>query len=199
MFRKADGTLEHVPIRDGLLARDLARFGEQWKTWQLIACIAGAASEVELHTVLVAALVGMKDVAEEVQPGHEIEGEMRAQITLPYVQAICKIAFHSVLARFHFTGFEPEFDTLKRYIYSGVGTQRALIANEPLLPQLLPATDVLSFDHDDSSPGRHAEKLIRRSLSKASMRAVALRSRLQQVVFEDGSPFDCPYRVVLLS
>jgi len=66
----------------------------------------------------------MKD--EDVQPRYEIEGEMRAQITLPYIQAICKIAFHFVLARFHFTGFEPEFDALKRYIYSGIGSQRAL-------------------------------------------------------------------------
>jgi hypothetical protein len=107
VFRKPDGTLQHVPIRDGLLLKDLSRYEEEWRTWQLLACIAGSGSEEELQAVLGAALIGMKNVVEEVQPGYEIEGEMRAQITLPYIQALCKIAFHFVLARFHFTGFEP--------------------------------------------------------------------------------------------
>jgi hypothetical protein len=68
----------------------------------------------------------------------ELEGEAKAQITLPYVQAVSKIAFHFVLAHFHFTGFESEFDDLKRFIYSGTGTNRARIVEEVLLPQLVP-------------------------------------------------------------
>jgi hypothetical protein len=138
VFRKEDGLLEHVPLRAGLLARDLARFGEDWRSWQLLTCISGSTDEAELDAVLGEALVAMKDAPNEVGIGSEIEGEMRAQITLPYIQAICKIAFHFVLAHFHFTGFEPEFDALKQYIYTGVGPQRALITQEPLLPQLLP-------------------------------------------------------------
>ena len=40
----------------------------------------------------------------EVPDKVELEGEMKSQISLPYVQALSKIAFHFVLAHFHFTG-----------------------------------------------------------------------------------------------
>ena len=63
---------------------------------------------------------------------------MKAQISLPYLQAISKIAFHFVLAHFHFTGFESEFEDLKRFIYSGTGASRAQIVEEVILPQLRP-------------------------------------------------------------
>ena len=46
----------------------------------------------------------MSDAPMEVPDKVELEGEMKSQISLPYVQALSKIAFHFVLAHFHFTG-----------------------------------------------------------------------------------------------
>jgi hypothetical protein len=137
-FRKSDGSLVHLVIRDGLIAKDLARFGDDWKDWQLIACIAGEAEEAELQTVLGPSLAVMKDEPMDVPSGSELEGQMNAQITLPYVRAIAKIGFHFVLAHFHFSGFESEFDDLKRFIYLGEGEPRARIVDDIILPELIP-------------------------------------------------------------
>jgi hypothetical protein len=138
VFKKADGTLEHIPIREGKLLQDLSRFGETWKSWQLVVCIASAAREDELQAVLGPALEAMSDAPMEVPDKVELEGEMKSQISLPYVQALSKIAFHFVLAHFHFTGFESEFNDLKRFVYSGAVMNRARIVEEILLPQLAP-------------------------------------------------------------
>ena len=138
VFKKPDGTLQHIPIREGRLAQDLARFGDEWKQWQLMACIAGASQESELQRVLGSTLQVMNDAPVAFPDNRELDGEMRAQITLPYVQALSKIAFHFVLAQFHFTGFEPEFDDLKRFIYFGAGSNPARIVEDILLPQLVP-------------------------------------------------------------
>jgi hypothetical protein len=51
--------------------------------------------------------------------GAEIEGEVRAQISEGYARAIAKIGFHFLLQYFPYTGFEPEFDEVKRFIYIG--------------------------------------------------------------------------------
>src|SRR5258707_13160012 len=56
VFKKPDGTLQHAPIREGKLAQDLARFGDEWKSLQLVACIAKDAHKPELQTVLGLAL-----------------------------------------------------------------------------------------------------------------------------------------------
>jgi hypothetical protein len=94
VFQKSDGSLMHIPIRGGRLAQDLARHDEGWKSWQLLVCIAGAADEPELQSALGPTLGKMKDAPMGVPEHKELEGKMRAQITLPYVQAISKIAFH---------------------------------------------------------------------------------------------------------
>lgn len=138
VFKRNDGSLEHLPIRSGKLVQDLRRFGEEWRDWEIIVCIAGANDEEELQATFGSLLHGMRDTSTEARDHAELDGEMRTQITLPYVQAISKIAFHFVLARFHFTGFESEFDNLKRFIYQGLGQNPARIVDEPLLPQLLP-------------------------------------------------------------
>jgi hypothetical protein len=136
VFKKPDGNLQHVPIRKGHLSQDLARFGEEWKNWELLACIAGENEEPELQAILGPVLDEMKSNPVDLSEPAEVEGEMRVQITLPYVQAIAKIAFHFVLARFHFTGFESEFDDLKRFIYLGTGANPAKIVEDALSPQL---------------------------------------------------------------
>ncbi len=139
VFKKLDGTLEHIPIREGKLAQDLARFGDEWKSWQLVACIAKYLHEPELQALLGPALERMATAPAADSPESvELEGEAKAQITLPYVQAISKIAFHFVLAQFHFTGFESEFDDLKRFIYAGTGANPARIVGDVVLPQLVP-------------------------------------------------------------
>jgi hypothetical protein len=137
VFKRPDGTLEHVPIREGKLLQDLSRFGDAWRHWELLACIASASHEAELQAALGPALEGMHEAPIDAPESTKLEGEMKAQITLPYVQAISKIAFHFVLAQFHFTGFESEFDDLKRFIYSGIGANRARIVEEIILPQLV--------------------------------------------------------------
>jgi hypothetical protein len=138
VFRKPDGTLQHLPIRPGLIARDIARWGEEWKSWQLVACISGDAVEEELQCVLGPALATMKDAPMGVVPGAQLEGRMDAPITLPYLQAMAKVAFHFVLAKFHFSGFEPEFDELKRFIYHGTGTPPTRIVDDVIMPELVP-------------------------------------------------------------
>jgi hypothetical protein len=138
VFKKPDGTLEHVPIREGKLLQDLSRFGDAWKHWELLVCIACSSQEAELQAALGPALKSMGEAPINAPENAELEGEMKAQISLPYVQAMSKIAFHFVLAHFHFTGFEPEFDDLKRFIYFGTGASRARIVEEVILPQLVP-------------------------------------------------------------
>ena len=138
VFRKPDGAPQLMAIRPGLVARDLARWGEEWKNWQLVACISGDAVEEELQQVLGPVLEAMNDAPMGVAPGQEVEGRMDAAISLPYLQAMAKIAFHFVLARFHFSGFEPEFDDLKRFIYLGTGTPPARIVDDVIMPELVP-------------------------------------------------------------
>jgi hypothetical protein len=138
VFKKGDGSLEYQPIRSGKLSQDLNRFGEEWKGWDLICCISGPADEEEVQRVAGPQLSKMQDVPLGVQSDAELTGRMQVQITLPYKQAISKIAFHFVLARFHFTGFEPEFDELKRFIYHGTGNCPLRTSGHPLLPAMAP-------------------------------------------------------------
>ena len=130
VFKKPDGTLVHVPIRAGKLLQDLSRFGDAWKRWELLVCIADTSQEAELQAALGPALEGMGRAPINGAENAELDGEMKAQISLPYLQAISKIAFHFVLAHFHFTGFESEFEDLKRFIYCGTGASRARIVEE---------------------------------------------------------------------
>jgi hypothetical protein len=80
----------------------------------------------------------MRDVSLDVDCAEELTATMNVMITLPYIQALSKIAFHFVLARFHFTGFESEFDDLKRFIYQGTGQSPLRTREEPLLPAMAP-------------------------------------------------------------
>ncbi len=138
IFRKSDSSLVHVPIRDGSIKTDLERFGTEWRHWQLLTCISGDAQEAELQKVLGSTLAALKDAPIEPPVGGEFAGRMDAIISLPYLQAISKIAMHFVLARFDVSGFEEEFDEVKRFIYSGVGTPPAKIVEDIILPELIP-------------------------------------------------------------
>jgi hypothetical protein len=138
VFKKPDGSFIHIPIRRGKVRQDLSRYGDEWTSWQLAVCFACESQEEELQLVLGPHLEGMQNAPIETPDSKELEGEMRANITRPGLQAISKIAFHFVLAHFHFTGFEPEFADLKRFIYSGNGECPARIVEEPILADLIP-------------------------------------------------------------
>jgi hypothetical protein len=138
VFRKADGQLIHIPIRAGRIQQDLQAQSPDWQEWQLVACIAGDSDEEELQTVIGGSLNEMPGAPLSVEEGQQIEGQMNASISLPYVRAIAKIAFHYVLATFHFSGFEEEFDDLKRFIYLGVGEPLARIVDDVILPEVVP-------------------------------------------------------------
>jgi hypothetical protein len=58
VFKRNDGSLEHLPIRSGKLVQDLRRFGEEWRDWEIIVCIAGANDEEELQATFGSLLQG---------------------------------------------------------------------------------------------------------------------------------------------
>jgi len=62
------------------LLQDLSRFGETWKSWQLVGCIASAAREDELQAVLGPALEAMSDAPMGVPDKVELEGEMKSPV-----------------------------------------------------------------------------------------------------------------------
>lgn len=67
----------------------------------------------------------------------EIEGQMRAALSLPYLRAIAKIGFHFVLAHFPFTGLEAQFDDVKRFIFTGKDHGRFIQpSQEPFVEEL---------------------------------------------------------------
>lgn len=138
VFRKADGQLIHVPIRSGRIQQDLQAQSPDWQEWQLVACIAGDSDEEELQKVIAGSLNEMPGASLSVEEWQEIEGQMNASISLPCVRAIAKIPFHYVLATFHFSGFEEEFDDLKRFIYLGAGEPVARIVDDVILPEVVP-------------------------------------------------------------
>jgi len=138
VFRKADGTHVKIPLRSGKMKSAIDREGADWQEWELVFSNVADKDAEEYQAAFGTKSGGMSTVSLEDASGKEMQGEMKAQITLPYVQAIAKIAFHFILAHFHFSGLEPEFDGLKKFIYHGTGNIPARIADEPFMLQLLP-------------------------------------------------------------
>jgi hypothetical protein len=70
--------------------------------------------------------------------GAEIDGEMKAEISEKYVRAIAKVGFHFFLKYFpHFSGLEPEFAAVKRFIYLGVADREVVrLVDEPFVRDL---------------------------------------------------------------
>jgi len=123
VFRDEQNTDIHLPFRPGQLAKDFERFRKEHKgkPLRLITYVydtANPAEEQEIELVCSDFLNGKR--SEPMIPeGGNIEAEMRAALSLPYLQAIAKIGFHFVLAHFPFTGLEPQFDGIKRFIFTG--------------------------------------------------------------------------------
>jgi len=138
VFEKEDGSPELVPIRRGKLLHDLSRFDEEWRRWKIAGCISGDDEKEELQAIFGSEMNAMQDIPLEPQGGAEPTVRMHVEISLPYLQAVSKIAFHFVLAQFHFTGFEPEFNEIKHFVYHGTGESRLRTVDGPLLPQMVP-------------------------------------------------------------
>ncbi len=64
--------------------------------------------------------------------GGQVKGQMLVELSKPYLRAIAKIGLHYVLQYFpKYTGLEPEFDDIKRFIYSGVGRDHDFVRVTP--------------------------------------------------------------------
>lgn len=74
---------------------------------------ANPADEEEIERVCGDFLKGTRSEP-TIPEGGEIQAEMRAVLSLPYLRAIAKIGFHFLLAHFLFTGLEPQFDDISR-------------------------------------------------------------------------------------
>jgi len=126
VFKDRNGDFHHLPYRPGHLARSFSGFMKDRKREDLEMVMFycdGDEEENEIRSACGEFIKGK--IGEPIMPvGGAIEGEMRAAITIPYLRAVAKIAFHFVLAHFHFTGFEPQFDGVKRFIYTGENHER---------------------------------------------------------------------------
>lgn len=123
VFRDDESTDIHLPFIPGQLAADFQRFRSEHKG-KLLRLITyfydttNPGEEEEIEKVCADLLKGTRSEPMLPEPG-EIEGQMRAALSLPYLRAIAKIGFHFVLAHFPFTGLEAQFDDVKRFIFTG--------------------------------------------------------------------------------
>jgi hypothetical protein len=141
VFRDETNTDIHLPFRPGQLGRDFERFRNEHKgrSLRLITYLydnANPEEEREIELVCSDFLRGTR--SEPMIPqGGNIDAEMRAAVSLPYLRAIAKIGFHFMLAYFPFTGLEPQFDGIKRFIFTGNDHERYVQSmQEPFVQQL---------------------------------------------------------------
>lgn len=142
VFRDEQNTDIHLAFIPGRLAQDFERFRKEHKgkPLRLIATVYDAANPAEWQEIELVCSDFLKGTRSEPmipEGGENIEAEMRAAISVPYLRAIAKIAFHFVLAHFPFTGLEPQFDSIKRFIFSGDNYERFVRPmQEPFVEQL---------------------------------------------------------------
>jgi hypothetical protein len=141
VFRDEQNTDIHLPFIPGQLAKDFERFRNEHKGKPLrfityVYDTANPAEEQEIELVCADFLKGTR--SEPMIPeGGNIEAEMRAAVSLPYLRAIAKIAFHFVLAHFPFTGLEGQFEGIKRFIFTGNDHERFVQSiQKPFVEQL---------------------------------------------------------------
>jgi hypothetical protein len=141
IFRDEQNTEIHLPFRPGQLVKDFERFRTEHKGKRLwlisyVYDTGDPKEEQEIEIVCSDFLKGTRSDPTLPEAGN-VGGEMRAAISIPYLQAIAKIAFHYVLAHFRFTGLEPEFDDIKRFIYTGTDHERFVqMVEEPFVEEL---------------------------------------------------------------
>jgi hypothetical protein len=141
VFRNKDnGEYNQLPYRPGTLTQTLIDSFLKYHRVEhphlaLYLCNKGE-EEREIRTVCAHLLRG--EISDAQIPEEEnLEGRMSAQITLPYLRALAKVAFHFVVAHFPFSGFEPQFANIKRFIYQGVFEQNPVeMIEERLVEEL---------------------------------------------------------------
>ncbi|MDO8431103.1 MAG: hypothetical protein Q7S58_01695 [Candidatus Binatus sp.] len=68
------------------------------------------------------------------EPGQIIRARSAFQLTSTYFRAIAKIGFHAFLHFYpNFTGFEPEFNAIKQFIYNGEEPNSHVLASPDLI------------------------------------------------------------------
>jgi hypothetical protein len=139
VFKDKKGDFHQLPFRPGYLAGDFSKFMKERKTedFEIVGYYGdGKKEEDEIHSVCTDFLKGK--ASELVLPVSGIvEGVMQAAVTIPYLRAVAKIAFHFVLAHFDFKGFEPQFNDIKRFIFTGEHHERFVKATmEPFVKEL---------------------------------------------------------------
>ena len=142
LISKDGSNILQLPFRRGMWTAERIREIAKGRgvTGEQVMAIANSEEEFTEMKALTDALVPEgkeRDVAPLVA-GVEMDGEMRAPISEPYLRAVAKVGFHYFLKYFpHFTGLKPEFDKIKRYIYAGKA-ERGIVRplNEPFLRDL---------------------------------------------------------------
>lgn len=90
-------------------------------------------SEEDLRHIdaLCSAIFGRRDIVYQVgAPGQIIRGRSAFLLSETYFRAVAKIGFHAFLFFYpHLTGFEPELDAIKRFIYKGEEPNRYVLAS----------------------------------------------------------------------
>jgi hypothetical protein len=134
VFISKNGSSWQLAFRRGVFTgeriRELLR--ERGIEINQIVAISNSDEEAQEMKVLTDQLApgGKESHLQPVKDGAQMEGEMKAPISAQYLRAIAKIAFHFFLQHFNqFSGLEPEFDDIKRYIYLGESNRKIV---EPL-------------------------------------------------------------------
>jgi hypothetical protein len=139
---KDGGNILRLPFRRGKWTaeriREIAK--AEGVTGEQIVAIANSEEEFAEMKALTDALAptGQEREVAPLVAGVEMVGEMKAPISEKYLRAVAKVGFHYFLKFFpHFTGLEPEFDDIKRYIYEGKA-DRLIVrpVDEPFLRDL---------------------------------------------------------------
>jgi hypothetical protein len=129
------GEVEHVPLGEGtcsLAPRVKELLKQKHEMGFKVERFFGESDEdLRMIDASCAEIFGRRPVVFHTgEPGHIIRARSAFQLTPTYFRAIAKIGFHAFLHFYpHLTGFEPELDAIKRFIYVGKEPNRYAFAN----------------------------------------------------------------------
>jgi hypothetical protein len=142
VFIGKDGKSLPLPFRRGTMTAEGIRaiLKERGIEAHQIVAISNSNEEAEEMKALTDELApeGKEGQLPDVKNGVQMEGEMRAAISPQYLRAVAKIGFHFFLKYYtQFSGFEDEFEEIKRFIYTGAAN-RLLVSplREPFVREL---------------------------------------------------------------
>jgi hypothetical protein len=124
VFKDDDGKYFHLPFRAASFSLSgveklLAAAIPALKNPRLVVYLANDLEAQQIEDICKKFLKAKPSIR-DLTTGDELACEMWAPISIPYMRAIAKIAFHFFLTWFpQFSGEEREFDGIKRFIYRG--------------------------------------------------------------------------------